>query len=59
MTINDFEYISFYQSFYYWNFPGPSRIPSPLKFAEVANAFSSKNLTHEVKGELKNSPYYI
>ena len=59
MTINDFEDISFKQSFYYWNWPGPVRIPAALKYAEVANSFSSKNLTHEVKGELKNSPYYI
>ena len=59
MTINDFEDISFKQSFYYWNWPGPVRIPAALKYAEVANAFSSKNLTHEVKRDLKNSPYYI
>ena len=59
LTINDFEEISYKQSFYYWNWPGPVRIPAALKYAEVANAFSSKNLTHEVKGELKNSPYYI
>ena len=59
LTINDFEDISFKQSFYYWNWPGPVRIPAALKYAEVANTFSSKNLTHEVKAELKNSPYYI
>ena len=59
LTINDFEDISFKQSFYYWNWPGPVRIPAALKYAEVANTFSSKNLTHEVKGELKNSPYFI
>ena len=59
LSINDFEDISFKQSFYYWNWPGPVRIPAALKYAEVANAFSSKNLTHEVKRELKDSPYYI
>ena len=59
LTINDFEDISYKQSYYYWNWPGPVRIPAALKYAEVANMFSSKNLTHEVKGELKNSPYYI
>ena len=59
ITINDFEDISYKQSFYYWNWPGPIRIPAALKYAEVANSFSSKNLTHEVKDELKNSPYYI
>ena len=59
LTINDFEDISYKQSFYYWNWPGPVRIPAALKYAEVANTFSSKNLKHEVKNELKNSPYYI
>lgn len=59
LSINDFEDISYKQSFYYWNWPGPVRIPAALKYAEVANAFSSRNLTHEVKHELKDSPYYI
>ena len=59
LSINDFEDISYKQSFYYWNWPGPVRIPAALKYAEVANAFSSRNLTHEVKFELKDSPYYI
>ena len=59
LTINDFEDISYKQSFYYWNWPGPIRIPAALKYAEVANTFSSRNLTHDVKDELKNSPYYI
>jgi aubergine-like protein len=59
LSINDFEDISYKQSFYYWNWPGPVRIPAALKYAEVANAFSSRNLTHEIKSELKDSPYYI
>ena len=59
MTINDFEDISYKQSFYYWNWPGPIRVPAALKYAEVANTFSNKYLTHEVKNELKDSPYYI
>ena len=59
LTINDFEDISYKQSFYYWNWPGPVRIPVAHKYAEVSTAFSSKILSHEVKGELKNSPYFI
>ena len=59
MSINDFEDISYKQSFYYWNWPGPIRVPAALKYAEVANTFSNKYLTHEVKNELKDSPYFI
>ena len=59
MTINDYEDISYKQSFYYWNWPGPIRVPAALKYAEVANTFSNKYLAHEVKGELKDSPYFI
>ena len=59
MTINDYEDISYKQSFYYWNWPGPIRVPAALKYAEVANTFSNKYLAHEVKDELKDSPYFI
>ena len=59
MTINDYEDISYKQSFYYWNWPGPIRVPAALKYAEVANTFSNKYLVHEVKNELKDSPYFI
>lgn len=59
LTIEDFEEISLKQSYYYWNWPGPVRIPAALKYAEVANAFSSKNLKNEVLVKLKKSPYYI
>ena len=59
MTINDYEDISYKQSYYYWNWPGPIRVPAALKYAEVANTFSNKYLNHEVKIELKDSPYFI
>ena len=59
LTINDFQDISFKQSFYYWNWSGPVRIPAALKYAEVANSFSGKNLKNEVIDSLKNSPYFI
>ena len=59
LTVNDFQDISYKQSFYYWNWPGPVRIPAALKYAEVANTFSGKNLKSDVLDSLKNSPYYI
>jgi len=59
LTINDFEEITYRQSFYYWNFPGPIRIPAALKFAEVANNFCSKNIKGTIFDNLKDSPYFI
>ena len=59
MTVNDFEEITYMQSFYYWNWSGPIRIPAALKYAEVANTFSGKNLKNEVIPKLKDSPYFI
>ena len=59
LTANDFEEITFRQSYYYWNWPGPIRVPAALKYAEVANQFSSKNIKGEVIEKLKDSPYYI
>ena len=59
LTVNDFEEITYQQSYYYWNWSGPIRIPAALKYAEVANSFSSKNLKGEVITRLKNSPYFI
>ena len=59
LTVNDFEEITYRQSFYYWNWSGPIRIPAALKYAEVANTFSGKNLKGEVIDKLKDSPYII
>ena len=59
LTMNDFEEITYKQSFYYWNWSGPIRIPAALKYAEVANTFSGKNLKGEVIDRLKDSPYFI
>ena len=59
LTANDFEEITYKQSFYYWNWPGPIRIPVALKYAEVANTFCGKNIKGIVRTELKNSPYFI
>ena len=59
LTLNDFEEITYLQSYYYWNWSGPIRIPAALKYAEVANTFSGKNLKSDVINSLKDSPYYI
>ena len=59
LTINDFEEITYQQSYYYWNWPGPIRIPAPLKYAEVANTFCGKNIKGSIRDNLKDSPYFI
>jgi aubergine-like protein len=59
LTINDFEEITYKQSFYYWNWCGPIRIPAALKYAEVANTFCGRNIKGEVIERLKDSPYFI
>ena len=59
LTINDFEEITYKQSYYYWNWSGPIRIPAALKYAEVANTFCGKNIKGEIINSLKDSPYFI
>ena len=59
LTINDFEEITYRQSYYYWNWSGPIRIPAALKYAEVANTFCGKNIKGVVRENLKDSPYFI
>ena len=60
IPIEDLEKITFYQTFYYWNWPGPIREPAALKFAEVCNGFTSKYLGNEfVHEKLTNTPFYI
>ena len=59
LTINDFEEITYQQSYYYWNWSGPIRIPAALKYAEVANTFCGKNIKGAIRDNLKDSPYFI
>ena len=59
LTINDFEEITYKQSYYYWNWSGPIRIPAALKYAEVANTFCGKNIRGTIRENLRDSPYYI
>ena len=53
------ENITYRMCYYYWNWSGAIREPACLKFAEVANKFSSTYLNKEVSDKLKNYPYYI
>lgn len=53
------ENITYRMCYYYWNWPGAIRTPAALKFAEVANKFSSTYLREGVHDKLKNCPYYI
>ena len=60
IPIQVLEDITFKQTFYYWNWPGPIREPAALKFAEVCNSFSSRYLRNEiVRSGLLSTPYYI
>ena len=59
LTVNDFEEITYRQSYYYWNWSGPIRIPAALKYAEVANKFCAKNIKGVIRENLKDSPYFI
>ena len=60
LSLSDYEEIAYKQSFYYWNWCGPIRIPAALKYAEVSNLFSNRNLNDsDVVGVLKKSPYFI
>ena len=59
LTISDFEEITYRQSYYYWNWSGPIRIPAALKYAEVANTFCGKNIKGTIRENLRDSPYFI
>ena len=60
MPIEDLEKITFNQTFYYWNWPGPIREPAALKFAEVCNGFTSRYLGNDfVNEKLYDTPFYI
>jgi hypothetical protein len=59
LELEKLEDITHRLCYYYWNWPGAIRIPSALKFAEVANKFSSKYLSENVRDTLRNSPYFI
>jgi hypothetical protein len=45
--------------YYYWGWQGAVRLPAPLKFAEKANAFLSKNNIRNINDAVKMNPYFI
>jgi hypothetical protein len=62
LPLETFQQLTFHMSYYYWNWPGPTRLPACLKFAETY----SKNLGSvkendfiDVKEGLRNSPFYV
>jgi aubergine-like protein len=59
MPLEILETITYRMCYYYWNWSGAIREPAALKFAEVANKFSSTYLKAEVRDRLKGCPYYI
>ena len=60
MPFEKLESITYMQTYYYWNWPGPIREPAALKYAEKCNEFYSKYLSsHNVCDNLKDSPFYI
>ena len=54
------ENITYKQTYYYWNWPGPIREPAALKFAEVCNSFTSRYMNNEfAQDSLRDTPFYI
>ena len=60
IPIEALENITYKQTYYYWNWPGPIREPAALKFAEVCNSFTSRYMNNEFSQDrLRDTPFYI
>jgi aubergine-like protein len=59
LPIEIVETATYNMCYYYWNWSGAIREPAALKFAEVANKFSSTNMKGFAHDKLKDYPYYI
>ena len=60
MPIEIMEEITYYMTYYYWNWNGPIREPAALKFADVCNSFIGKiKIEGDVNSQLEYYPYYI
>jgi hypothetical protein len=62
IPMEQYQLLTFHMSYYYWNWPGPTRLPACLKFAETY----SKNLGNitlsdkfEIKDKLRSKPFYV
>jgi hypothetical protein len=56
------QQITFHMSYYYWNWPGPTRLPACLKYAETYSKFIgalNSNDNYEIMENLKNKPFYV
>ena len=57
-----YEQITYHMSYYYWNWPGPTRLPACLKFAEtysksIGGISGNENIS--IMDNLKNKPFYV
>lgn len=60
IPLNILENMTYRQTYYYWNWPGPIRTPAALKYAEMLNAFQSRYLKEsKIHANLRSSPYFI
>lgn len=62
IPMEQYQLLTFHMSYYYWNWPGPTRLPACLKFAETY----SKNLGNlslndkfEINDSLRSKPFYV
>ena len=60
-TIEEVEKLTYKFTYYYWNWSGPVRLPSLLKFTETYFNFYNKYLNSDpmVNDNLSSKPYYI
>ena len=57
-----FQQLTFHMSFYYWNWPGPTRLPACLKFAETySKSIGSVSNTDQmhIMDNLRSKPFYV
>lgn len=62
IPMEQYQLLTFHMSYYYWNWPGPTRLPACLKFAETY----SKNLgsitsndKFDIRDTLRSKPFYV
>lgn len=56
----EFQKITFHMSYYYWNWPGPTRLPACLKFAETySKSLGNFEGNRSVMEKLRDKPFYI